>query len=44
VTVLNCSVQRKDISNVDTIVLEADSSAFVTVEDMRPVRRGFWRA
>lgn len=44
VTVLHCSVFRKDISSVDTIVLEADPNAFVTVEDMRPVRRGFWRA
>jgi uncharacterized protein YebE (UPF0316 family) len=44
VTVLHCSVLRKDISAVDTIVLEADPNAFVTVEDMRPVRRGFWRA
>ena len=44
VTVLHCSVLRRDISTVDTIVLEADPNAFVTVEDMRPVRRGFWRA
>lgn len=44
VTVLHCSVLRKDIGNVDTIVLEVDPNAFVTVEDMRPVRRGFWRA
>lgn len=44
VTVLHCSALRKDISSIDTIVLEADPNAFVTVEDMRPVRRGFWRA
>lgn len=44
VTVLHCSVQRKETSMVDTIVLEADPSAFVTTEDMRPLRRGFWRA
>lgn len=44
VTVLHCSVQRKDTNTVDTIVLEADPSAFVTTEDMRPLRRGFWRA
>lgn len=44
VAVLHCSVQRKETSMVDTIVLEADPSAFVTTEDMRPLRRGFWRA
>ena len=44
VTVLHCNVLRKDISTVDTIVLEADPTAFITTEDMRPLRRGFWRA
>lgn len=41
---LHASVQRKDVPNVETIVLEADPQAFVTAEDVRPVRRGFWRA
>lgn len=41
---LHASVLRKDVSNVETIVLEADPQAFVTAEDVRPVRRGFWRA
>lgn len=44
VTVLNISVARKDIDRVDTIVLEADPEAFITIEDMRPIRRGFWRS
>jgi uncharacterized protein YebE (UPF0316 family) len=44
VTVLNLSVQRKDIDRVDTIVLETDPEAFITTEDMRPLRRGFWRS
>ena len=44
VTMLHCSVLRKDIDNVETVVLEADPGAFVTAEDVRPVRRGFWRA
>jgi uncharacterized protein YebE (UPF0316 family) len=44
VTVLHCSVRRKEVDEIDTIVLEADSTAFVTAEDVRPVRRGFWRA
>lgn len=44
VSVIQCSVLRKDISNVETTVLEADPGAFITAEDVRPVRRGFWRA
>jgi len=41
---LHANVLRKDVSNVETIVLESDPQAFVTAEDVRPVRRGFWRA
>jgi uncharacterized protein YebE (UPF0316 family) len=37
-------VVRKDVDYVETIVLEADPQAFVTAEDVRPVRRGFWRS
>lgn len=44
VTVLHCSVMRKDIAHVETIVLETDPDAFITSEDVSPVRRGFWRA
>jgi uncharacterized protein YebE (UPF0316 family) len=44
VTLLHCSVLRKDIDNVETIVLECDPHAFVTLGDVRAVRRGFWRA
>jgi uncharacterized protein YebE (UPF0316 family) len=41
---LHANVLRKDVSQVETIVLESDPQAFVTAEDVRPVRRGFWRA
>lgn len=41
---LHASVLRKDVDQVETIVLEADPQAFVTAEDVRPVRRGFWRS
>jgi uncharacterized protein YebE (UPF0316 family) len=44
VNLIHCSVLRKQIDQVDTIVLETDPEAFVTAEDVRPVRRGFWRA
>jgi uncharacterized protein YebE (UPF0316 family) len=41
---LHASVLRKEVDNVETIVLEADPTAFMTAEDVRPVRRGFWRS
>ena len=41
---LHANVLRKDVDSVETIVLEADPQAFITVEDIRPIRRGFWRA
>ena len=44
VTMLQTNVKRKDISNIETIVLEADPDAFVTLDETRPVRRGYWRA
>ena len=44
VTMLNCSVLRKNVGRVRNMVNEIDSEAFITSEDIRPVRRGFWRA
>jgi uncharacterized protein YebE (UPF0316 family) len=44
VTILQTSVLRKDKDTVETVVLEADPEAFITAEDVRPVRKGFWRA
>jgi len=44
VTLLSCSVLRKKVPLVHQIVNEVDESAFITAEDVRPVRRGFWRA
>lgn len=41
---LHASILRKDVDRLETIVLEADPTAFVTAEDVRPVRRGFWRS
>jgi uncharacterized protein YebE (UPF0316 family) len=41
---LHASILRKDVDHLETIVLEADPTAFVTAEDVRPVRRGFWRS
>ena len=44
VTLVSCSVRRKDVMDVDKIIREVDENAFVTAEDVRSVRRGFWRA
>jgi uncharacterized protein YebE (UPF0316 family) len=44
VSLLSCSVLRKNIDSVQRFVNEADESAFITVEDVRPLWRGFWRA
>jgi uncharacterized protein YebE (UPF0316 family) len=44
VSLLNCSVLRKYVDQVRKIINEVDDEAFITAEDVRPVRRGFWRA
>jgi uncharacterized protein YebE (UPF0316 family) len=44
VTLLNVSVLRKNVDAVRTLANETDPQAFITAEDVRPVRRGFWRA
>lgn len=44
VTLMQCSVLRKHVDRVHTLVNEIDTEAFITAEDVRPVRRGFWRA
>ena len=44
VTLLSCSVQRKKVNQVRDVVNQVDPTAFITAEDVRPVRRGFFRA
>lgn len=44
VTMLHVDVIRRRLDEVDTLVLEADPEAFITAEEVRPIRRGFWRA
>jgi len=44
VTLLSCSVLRKKADHVRHVVAEVDDTAFITSEDVRPIRRGFWRA
>ncbi len=44
VAVLDVNVNRRDKDKVENVVLSADPEAFVTAEDVRRVRRGFWGA
>jgi uncharacterized protein YebE (UPF0316 family) len=44
VSVLHVAVLRKRVDEVEKIVLKMDNDAFVTAQDVRPIRRGFWRA
>jgi len=44
VTMLNCLVLRKNVDKARQLANEIDPEAFITIEDVRPVRRGFWRA
>lgn len=44
VSLLNCNVLRRNADRVRKLVNEVDPEAFITSEDVRPVRRGFWRA
>jgi uncharacterized protein YebE (UPF0316 family) len=43
VAVISCSVKRRDIANVQRQVYEIDPEAFMTVEEIRPLHRGYWR-
>ena len=44
VTMLECNVRRREAVKVDQLIRDVDETAFVTAEDVRPVRRGYWRA
>jgi len=44
VSVLHIAVLRKKVGDVEKIVHEMDKDAFVTAQDVRSIRRGFWRA
>lgn len=44
VSIIISSLRRRDVEKVRRMVLEIDSHAFITLEDVRPLNRGFWRA
>ena len=41
VTMLECSVRRREAIKVDQLIRDVDELAFVTAEDVRPIRRGY---
>jgi uncharacterized protein YebE (UPF0316 family) len=42
VSILSVSVYRRDVAEVQKLIAKTDPRAFVTSEDVRPLRRGFW--
>ena len=44
VTVLNLSITRRQLPEVRQLVTQTDPNAFLTVEEIRPLRRGYFRA
>ena len=43
VSLLDCSIRRKDMKDIEQLILEADPDAFITVEDITPIKHGYWR-
>ncbi|MCC6191587.1 MAG: DUF2179 domain-containing protein [Anaerolineales bacterium] len=43
VTVINAAVPRKEIPTVRALIDSVDEHAFVTVDEVRPLRRGYFR-
>jgi len=41
VTMLECSMRRREAVKVDQLIHDVDETAFVTAEDVRPIRRGY---
>ena len=40
---IDCRVRRKQSDDVESLVLEIDPEAFITAEDIIPMRSGIWR-
>ncbi len=43
VSLLNCTVHRKDVQKIEALVKQKDEQAFITADDVIPVSRGFWK-
>lgn len=42
-TVVTCAVMRKHADTVRKIILEVDRDAFITMDEVRPLQRGYFR-
>ena len=42
ITVVNSAVARKDAPAVETTIRQTDPQAFITVDEVRPLRRGYF--
>jgi uncharacterized protein YebE (UPF0316 family) len=42
VDVLMLSVPRRQVKSINALVEQIDPNAFITVENVRPLRKGFW--
>ena len=42
VHVVTCSARRRDLQRVEHIAAQTDVGCFITVEEIRPLRRGYW--
>lgn len=42
-TVVNCAVLRKEANNARKIILQVDRDAFITLDEVRPLQRGYFR-
>jgi uncharacterized protein YebE (UPF0316 family) len=43
VSLLNCTVHRKEVQQIEMLVKQKDDQAFITADDVIPVARGFWK-
>jgi uncharacterized protein YebE (UPF0316 family) len=43
VSVINASVRRRDVDRLQGVIRQADPEAFIAVEEVRPVHRGYFR-
>lgn len=44
VMIIDISVRRREVKDVYQLVNSIDPDAFITMEDIRPLHRGYWRA
>lgn len=44
VTIISSSVRRRDVDRVRREVFAVDPAAFLTLEEVRPLHRGYWRS